>query len=149
MSTDELEQAEAAQPPLPPGPATGFGEEIPLPTPARPFAPENVPCLRDCEHFMAVKTYFEHGNPAGTFADGGAPMQNHYWCTAMSGNEPLELTADAPVYECNRWDPRDSSEIQDLLERQQHYLNCQAWEPMPTTTTEGHDDSTTPGDGPD
>lgn len=86
----------------------GAGPHLPLvpPAEARAFTPKNVPCLRNCIHYMSVLTPFDHGNPAGTFAEGKEPLQRQHLCTAVPGVF-LELSADSPVYECEeRFEPR-------------------------------------------
>jgi len=92
------------------------------PTPARPFTPQHVACLRGpCRHYFSAVSHFDVGNPADTFEAGKEPTQRHHMCTAAPGVY-MELTADSPVYECNRWSPMSRHELaQELLMREEFY----------------------------
>jgi hypothetical protein len=83
----------------------------PVPVPA--FSALNVPCLRDCRHFLRVWSHFDTGNTAGCFDEGKEPRVQHLSCMVQPGVH-LELTADSPVLECNRWDPIPDHEFDDL-----------------------------------
>lgn len=113
------------------------------------FTSENVPCLRDCRYYMCLRTHFEHGNAGGTFEDGYSPTERHHFCEALSGTEPMTLSADAPVLECSHWDPIPLEQQLKLAQRRDAYFVRQDWQPMPSTTKEGHDDNSASGDGPE
>lgn len=86
---------------------------------APPFDASHCPCLRGpCRHLHQVWTHFDHGNAVGSL--GQQPRQRRITCTAQYGVF-LEMSADAPVLECNRWDPDDRFERLMESRRQRYY----------------------------
>lgn len=85
-----------------------------------PFAPEHCPCLRGpCRYFWQLRTHFDHGNAAGTLEQ--QPRFRRLLCTAQDGVY-LSMSADAPVLECDRWDPLSERDQLDVeARRTQHY----------------------------
>lgn len=82
-----------------------------------PYAAEFCPCLRGpCEFLHEVWTHFDHGNAVDALAE--QPKQRRISCMAQRGVY-LEMSADAPVLECNLWRPRASS--QDVESRRRNY----------------------------
>ena len=108
----------------PPGPDGGPAiTPMPPPVDARPFTPVHSPCLRACRHYFNARSHFDHGNPAGTFDQGKEPTQRHHLCMRIPGVY-LELSGDSPVYECNRWDPENPSELVQLRARRDAYFEA-------------------------
>lgn len=91
------------------------------PVPVPEFTPRNSPCLRNCRHFLRAWSHFDVGNTAGCFAPGQEPRVQHVACMVQPGVH-LELTADSPVLDCNRWDPLPDREIRKLARRRKKYL---------------------------
>lgn len=84
---------------------------VPVVTPssAPPFSPTHCPCLRGpCKYLWIVRTHFEHGNAPGTLAT--SPTYRKLICTSHPGVNN-EMSADAPVLECNRWVPLDAGAL--------------------------------------
>jgi hypothetical protein len=100
-------------PTAPDGGPTPEAVNVLAPSRAPDFTPQNSPCLRNCRYFMRVWSHFEVGNTAGCFGDGQEPRVQHLACTAQQGVH-LELTADSPVLECNRWHPMSGVELQQI-----------------------------------
>jgi len=93
----------------------------PVRTTARPWTPENVPCLRDCEFYFTADLHFEHGNYDGALA-GNEPIQVRHICKAIPGVF-LELSADSPVYKCSDWRPREAGDLKKLQRRRDKYYD--------------------------
>jgi hypothetical protein len=105
--------------PMPPiGPDGGFMPGHPLesePIPA--VTPETMVCLRDCRHYVEIRTRFAHGNTKGTLAR--EPVQVNRYCRAIPGSD-IELT-DELVRECSEWDP-DATAAAARRMRQEKWL---------------------------
>jgi hypothetical protein len=90
------------------------------PAPAPPFDPVNCPCLRGpCRHLFVVKTHFDHGNSPDSLTE--QPKYRKLMCAAQEGVH-LEMSADAPVLECNRWDPMEPGEQREVEARRARYF---------------------------
>lgn len=85
------------------------------PLPSLAFTPENVPCLRNCRYYFRSVGHFDTSNPDRRFTSSVTA------CMRVPGVW-LELSGDAPSYECNSWDPWRADElgIRDL-NRQGYY----------------------------
>ena len=95
---------------------------------ARPWDAKHVPCLRDCRHYMAAQLHFEHGNYDGALG-GHEPIQDRHICRGVPGVF-LELSGDAPVYECSAWDPLFNADVVELKHRRSQYFSHHP-EPVP------------------
>lgn len=82
-----------------------------------PYTPENVPCLRQCRHYMHAVCHFDHGN-RGLVKE---PIEHREFCTALPG-VLLELTRDSPAFECNRWNPLPPKEVSELEHAREMYF---------------------------
>jgi hypothetical protein len=86
---------------------------------AKPWDRKNSPCLRDCRHYFTATVHFEHGNYEGGL---GAfePVQDRHVCKAIPGVF-LELSGDAPVYECSDWHPQVPENLEDRERLRERY----------------------------
>jgi hypothetical protein len=100
------------------GPTPGYGQ-LGEPDSAPAFDAENCICMRDCRYYFETKAHFEHGN-RGTYAAGSGPVQFKRACKAIPGVW-LEISGDAPVLECNQWDPLSIHETGELDRRRAGY----------------------------
>ena len=106
----------------PPGPDGGpMMTPAPATADAAPaFDAAHCPCLRGpCRYLHEVRTHFDHGNAPGTLER--APTQLHLSCMVQRGVF-LEMSADAPVLECNRWDPEDPAQLAAVEHRRAAYF---------------------------
>lgn len=106
----------------PPGPdGAPMMQHAPPPDAAPDFAPETSPCMRGpCKHLHLVYSHFEHGNVS---MGGYQPRQRRISCMRQPGVW-LEMSGDAPVLECNQWDPAPAeSPYNELLQRRQMYYS--------------------------
>lgn len=99
------------------------GDPAPMPPPgavvangcsALPFTAEHVPCLRDCRYYFRTATHFDAYNPASRH------VHLTHACTRVPGVY-LEMSADAPDYECNMWDPWQDGERRPIEKRRAHW----------------------------
>lgn len=63
--------------------------------------PETMICLRDCRHYVEIRTRFGHSNARGTLER--EPIQVNRYCRAL---QEMDLT-DELVRDCSEWDPRE------------------------------------------
>ncbi len=101
------------------GPVPGFGQ-LGVPDPPPPLDPATFICMRDCRYYFETKTHFEHGN-TGVYKPGTGPVQFVRACMRIPGVY-LEISGDAPVLECNMWDPLSMNDITELgIRRERHF----------------------------
>jgi hypothetical protein len=109
--------------PSPWGPVAPDGGPAMVVEPMSSGAPEfdalHSPCLRACRYYHYVEAHFDHGNAPGTLAR--QPRQRRPMCMRQRGVF-LELSADAPVLECNQWDPIDPFATVAVTWRRERYL---------------------------
>lgn len=95
----------------------GYGLSAPDPDPGEAICEQGP-----CRYYWRMITSADAGNPAGTFEALGVaePRRIVGTCLTHVGVE-TELSRDAPVYSCSRWDPMTSSELSELERRRELY----------------------------
>lgn len=104
------------------GPVPGYGQ-LGTPDPAPSLDPSTFICKRDCRYYYEAVSHFEHGS-SGVYKEGEGPREWTRACMRIEGVW-LEISGDAPVLECNQWDPlspRDGYGLLALMRRLWRWL---------------------------